>query len=1094
MANLSQIKLPNGVTYNLKDNGALQLTGGQVTGPVSFGDSVNIDEATIGDLVVNGSASFTNNLQANTINGVTVGSSPKFTDTTYSSLAAASGGTAVSLVTTGEKYTWNSKTSNTGTVTSVRVQATSPVVSSSSAAQSATLNTTISLADGYGDTKNPYVSKTAGFVLAAPSDANGAPSFRKIHRKDLKPLESKTYSGTNYYNSGTAGWENSSWYFFSVKPDTWYGTWKIKFRVHSFAPSYANVDSTTWSTITGRADSMSYANYTERYDTGHYYTPVYPLKKAGFDAGLGHAIGVSILYGTGYTNSAYYRTFEVDLLEYEGCEITFLDTPVKWSSWIGTGTTNYGSLSGLDAVTRGYTVTGDRNTSTGYAYYRYYFHPTAGTNGIKQYSLYMRDGDGTYQSFTTTHGTGATKAKNTVGFDLDGGIYYHWSSGNVAANARAGTGTATPIYHSVDMRYSTNCAATLTNEKYVYIVGSINSSDGLFYLDDTWWTQDLPTSEDGKLYIPIGWVYTNGYSAEFNGYQKPLYFKNGKIREYISNAEKVNGHTVNADVPSGAKFTDTVTTATTTGSGNAVTAVTASNGALTITKGTTFLTSHQDISGKADKSATVSTVAYDSTNKKITKTINGTTSDVVTVATLKTALGSMPASDVYSWAKASTKPTYTASEVGALPSTTTIPAITLNGSGSTSPSFYAPTTAGTSGYVLKSNGSGAPTWTSATLTDTKVTVDALTSATQYYPILATGTGTATRQIDSTNSGLRYTSNKGTTSTQGTAVLTLGNEVATGTANNQQGVLILLGSGEYGHYLMGNATGSHKIITLPDAAGTLALTSQIPTVNYPVTSVNSKTGAVSLTASDVGALASTTTYVSKITTTAGAHSAISNKSGAVSFNIPTTAAHVGIKFGYTTSGNNRAVLQDSSGNLYVTQKDDDTTYYAGTLDLITAGTDTTNRVWTPKILHDAIADSTFAPSYCYASDVTDTTMSATSTPKKVPIAAIDAHSSDFSYNSTQKGIAVGTTGTYLISVQVSCESVTANDLMGIEIYKNGTSAYGPEYNRVGGNYDRVTLAPVIGQLEAGDILTLYGRNNTSGRGKFTTCNFSIVRIE
>ena len=128
-------------------------------------------------------------------------------------------------------------------------------------------------------------------------------------------------------------------------------------------------------------------------------------------------------------------------------------------------------------------------------------------------------------------------------------------------------------------------------------------------------------------------------------------------------ANTINGVTVGSNP----KFTDTntVTTATTTGSGNAVTAVTASNGALTITKGATFLTSHQDISGKADKSATVSTVAYDSTNKKITKTINGTTTDVVTVATLKTALGSMPASDVYSWAKASSKPTYTASEVGA---------------------------------------------------------------------------------------------------------------------------------------------------------------------------------------------------------------------------------------------------------------------------------------------------------------------------------------------------------------------------------------------------------------------------------------------
>lgn len=53
------------------------------------------------------------------INGVAVGSSPKFTDTTYENKAAASGGTAVSLVTTGEKYTWNAKTSNTGTVTKV---------------------------------------------------------------------------------------------------------------------------------------------------------------------------------------------------------------------------------------------------------------------------------------------------------------------------------------------------------------------------------------------------------------------------------------------------------------------------------------------------------------------------------------------------------------------------------------------------------------------------------------------------------------------------------------------------------------------------------------------------------------------------------------------------------------------------------------------------------------------------------------------------------------------------------------------------------------------------------------------------------------
>ena len=58
-----------------------QLSGASFTGPVTFGDSVTIDEATLGDLVVNGSASFTNNIQVNTINGVAVGSDPKFTDT-----------------------------------------------------------------------------------------------------------------------------------------------------------------------------------------------------------------------------------------------------------------------------------------------------------------------------------------------------------------------------------------------------------------------------------------------------------------------------------------------------------------------------------------------------------------------------------------------------------------------------------------------------------------------------------------------------------------------------------------------------------------------------------------------------------------------------------------------------------------------------------------------------------------------------------------------------------------------------------------------------------------------------------------------------
>jgi len=43
----------------------------------------------------------------------------------------------------------------------------------------------ISLADNYGDTKNPYASKTKNYVLAAPNDDDGTPSFRKLTADDL---------------------------------------------------------------------------------------------------------------------------------------------------------------------------------------------------------------------------------------------------------------------------------------------------------------------------------------------------------------------------------------------------------------------------------------------------------------------------------------------------------------------------------------------------------------------------------------------------------------------------------------------------------------------------------------------------------------------------------------------------------------------------------------------------------------------------------------------------------------------------------------------------------------------------------------------
>ena len=51
---------------------------------------------------------------------------------------------------------------------------------------------TIALASGYGDTQNPYASKTANNFLAAPNGSAGAPTFRAIVAADIPTLNQNT--------------------------------------------------------------------------------------------------------------------------------------------------------------------------------------------------------------------------------------------------------------------------------------------------------------------------------------------------------------------------------------------------------------------------------------------------------------------------------------------------------------------------------------------------------------------------------------------------------------------------------------------------------------------------------------------------------------------------------------------------------------------------------------------------------------------------------------------------------------------------------------------------------------------------------------
>ena len=76
------------------------------------------------------------------------------------------------------------------------VSGTSPVLSSGGTTPA------ISLDIAYGDTQNPYATKTANYVLAAPNGSNGAPSFRAILVADIPTLNQNT-TGTAANVTGT---------------------------------------------------------------------------------------------------------------------------------------------------------------------------------------------------------------------------------------------------------------------------------------------------------------------------------------------------------------------------------------------------------------------------------------------------------------------------------------------------------------------------------------------------------------------------------------------------------------------------------------------------------------------------------------------------------------------------------------------------------------------------------------------------------------------------------------------------------------------------------------------------------------------------
>lgn len=173
------VTVPNGRAYMVAWNGSDFVITGLTTVDLATDVTGTLAIANGGTGATTAAAAITG-LGATTVGGnmftltnPTAVTFPRFNaDNTVSALNAADFRTAIGAGT------------GSGTVTSVT--GTSPVASSGGATPA------ISLDAGYGDSLNPYASKTAKFFLAAPTAAAGVPVFRAIAAADIPTLNQNT--------------------------------------------------------------------------------------------------------------------------------------------------------------------------------------------------------------------------------------------------------------------------------------------------------------------------------------------------------------------------------------------------------------------------------------------------------------------------------------------------------------------------------------------------------------------------------------------------------------------------------------------------------------------------------------------------------------------------------------------------------------------------------------------------------------------------------------------------------------------------------------------------------------------------------------
>lgn len=341
---------------------------------------------------------------------------------------------------------------------------------------------------------------------------------------------------------------NAKYCFLKVKPTDFNKPVTVKYRITVTPAASATNDNKHL--INGTFDieaiitrtGFAYNTFCKFASTTYYpirYSVCYYLStEAGITAGASHLLGIYTYNGYLPNDATLKRDLKVEVLSIDGGTYELTDTINTFAKTEGYNATYHTTTSQVSTVIGAY-HSGDQNTTytLNYLYDNGINKSGVGAYALSRYTIVMQNKDFKWEKIvdtSKTYSTATTKTVNKTGFRL-GVIRYYNTTAICANGADIATNTLAVQFTACDLRYSTNCGtpADWVAGQFIYLVGTIGD-DGLFYLDETkWWSNSLPTEEDGKLYIKLGTVITSAsYSASLS-LEHPCYYYKGGIKEYL---------------------------------------------------------------------------------------------------------------------------------------------------------------------------------------------------------------------------------------------------------------------------------------------------------------------------------------------------------------------------------------------------------------------------------------------------------------------------------------------------------------------------------------------------------------------------------